>query len=419
MNPKPPRIAFSTNGTTRLAARPIRRHTRLGIFRLYIVLIAFVIVTIVYLDIAAYLFVLNDRLLPKYVYYLLVLLALPLMLTGLRGRNPFLIPPFTLWAGGFILLNTIHLLVAWSENDVARAELIGTRIQYLLMTVLFTFCLCAVPTRQLERMFPVLALIISIFNLVDFFIPGTFYAIGTEGTVHGRAAGTFLNSNNAGEGALITTVFALAILPPQHRLPLLLLLGTGLVVTFSRAGLFGWCLLCVYLLVRRELPKYAIALPLVAAVALPVLYGDLTNYLEARDDLSGSLGNLLERLAFFQDRSFDDFSSKEREEVLELGLQMFVNNPTFGGGAGATYFWVHRASTHNQILLLAAEYGIFGIGFWAWLILVLWRGSFFENKGFQLLVVGLVAYTSMFTHNMFDHSYWLLTLSLVAGNRRV
>jgi hypothetical protein len=77
--------------------------------------------------------------------------------------------------------------------------------------------------------------------------------------------------------------------------------------------------------------------------------------------------------------------------------------------------WSHHGGTHNQLLMQAAEYGLFGIGMWVWLLLILWRGRFFSEPGLQLAMVFLFASMSMFTHLMLDvESFWLATFALVS-----
>jgi O-antigen ligase len=112
-----------------------------------------------------------------------------------------------------------------------------------------------------------------------------------------------------------------------------------------------------------------------------------------------------------------DESALERAEVLEAGLDLFLKNPIFGAGAGATDLWSLRGSTHNQLIMLAAEYGVFGIAVWVSLAVTLWKGKYFQDKTYQLTVVVGFVFFSMFTHNMFDFLYWLVTFALVSGQR--
>jgi O-antigen ligase len=177
-------------------------------------------------------------------------------------------------------------------------------------------------------------------------------------------------------------------------------------------------LLWLFLLLRKGVPKYTLAAPFVALGALPSLLGSFESYLSGREDLAAGLGNILARLEFFQNRVLDDDSALERAQVLEAGLDLFRENPIFGAGAGATDLWSLRTSTHNQPVMLAAEYGVFGIVLWVWLAVILWKGMYFQDRRFQLVPLTGFIFLSMFTHNIFDYLYWLMTFALIAGQRR-
>jgi O-antigen ligase len=183
-------------------------------------------------------------------------------------------------------------------------------------------------------------------------------------------------------------------------------------------AILGWMLLWLFLVLRKAVPKYTLVVPLVALGAFPLLLGSFENYLEGRADLSQYLDNLLNRLAFFQDRVLDDYSALKRAQFLEAGLDLFLDQPIFGAGAGVTHLWSVGGSTHNQPVMLAAEYGVFGIALWTSLAVLLWKGKYFPEKTFHLAAVTGFIFLSMFTHNMFDYLYWFFTFALFSGQRR-
>jgi O-antigen ligase len=74
---------------------------------------------------------------------------------------------------------------------------------------------------------------------------------------------------------------------------------------------------------------------------------------------------------------------------------------------------------HNQFVMLAADYGLFGIAMWASLIFILWHGEYFREKALQHSMCLLFILMTAFTHNMFDFPFWLLTFALASGKRRV
>ena len=90
-----------------------------------------------------------------------------------------------------------------------------------------------------------------------------------------------------------------------------------------------------------------------------------------------------------------------------------------GAGAGATdsgasRLWPHAVSTHNQLISLAAEYGIAGVALWVWLLALLVRGRYLRDRIMQTALILLFCMMTFFTHNMFDFPYWLLTFALLS-----
>jgi hypothetical protein len=380
----------------------------------------------IYANLPIYGYVQNPALLPKYTFLLTVLLIAPLVLAHQAAFAEYLMSPFVLWAGTLVAVNLIHLAAWTTDSDLggvflvdnvatARAALISTRIQYIVFAMLLGFAVATTPRKSYLYAAVVLMVLLPCAVLLDFISPGLFYAIDTDGAVLGRAAATFINPTMAGEALLHVFLLGCAVTAKKYRGPLFLLAGAAILATFSRASIIAWVLILLILVVRRTLPRFMLV-AMVVAIALCVLFlGDFQSYLHSRDGFEGASSNIMSRLDFFADYSFDDDSSEERASVARAGWEMFLQNPVFGAGAGATLFWSHRGGTHNQLMLFAAEYGVIGIGMWVWLLLILWRGKFFQERGLQVAMVFLFAFMSMFTHQMLDgSSYWLATFALVS-----
>lgn len=419
MNAKFPQVTPIVRPDAGVRASASRYTSRPGLFGLYQTSALVVILCLVYLDLPLYIYERYEGFAPKYFYYAFFVVVAPLLILRFRSLSSYVISPFSLWAFGLIVLNITHMSFALIDGDLSRASLIDARIQYALLAVLLGFACSITRTTSYERIFPFLAVLIPTMVIVDFLHPGVFDLLGRpEGGGSGRGAATFINPNRAGAAMLLTFLLAIPVLRLRYRALLLLLVGAGVILTFSRAAILGGMLLWLFLLLRKAVPKYTLAVPLVALGVLPLLLGSFERYLEGRADLSAGLENLLGRLEFFQDQVLDDDSALERAQVLEAGLDLFLENPIIGAGAGATWLWSLRSSTHNQPVMLAAEYGAFGIALWLWLAVILWKGKYFQDKTFQLTAVIGFIFLSMFTHNMLDDLHWLLTFALVSGQRR-
>lgn len=384
----------------------------------------------IYLNLPIYLYVLNAALLPKYIFFAVFLLIAPLMAWHYRAFGNYLMTPFVAWASMFLLLNLIHMMgfnasgelagVNLSDNvGEARQSLVSTRAQYVLFAIFLGFAIYLSARKTYLYVFTILMIALPCAVMVDFFNPGQWYAVDTNGAVLGRAAAMFINPTMAGEAILHVFLLGCALTAMRYRLPLFLLSGAAVLTTFSRSSIIAWGLLLFILVVKKVLPRSSlITAGVVLAIALAFV-GHFESYLHSRQEFEDASNNLLARLNFFSSFTFDDDSSEERADVIRASWEMFLQNPIFGAGAGATLFWSHRGSTHNQLLLLAAEYGLFGIGAWLWLVVILWKGNFFEERGLQIAMLFLFVFMTLFTHLMFDSAtYWLATFALISTRHR-
>lgn len=384
---------------------------------------------VIFSNLPIYAYTLNPGLLPKYFYFSLFFLMAPLVLMKSRFLGAYLMSPFVLWATLLLVLNLIHLMgfsvvADWGDVSVfdnqiqARRAVIATRAQYILFAIFLGFVVYTAPKKTYLFTLVVLVVLLPCAVIFDFAQPGTVYPLDTEGAVLGRAAAMFINPTMAGEAILLVFLLGCAVTSTRYRVPLFLLCGAGALATFSRSSIIGWVLILPLLVFKRTLPKSTIITTALGVGLCLVFVGAFENYLNSRQELDAASSNILSRLDFFSSFKFDDDSSEERADVIRAGWELFLQDPVFGAGAGATQFWSQRGSTHNQLLLFAAEYGIFGVGLWVWLLLILWNGKFFEDRGLQLAMVFMFAFMSMFTHQMLDAaSYWLATFAMVSVRR--
>lgn len=401
-----------------------------GFLSWYHTIVLSIALGVIYSNLPIYAYVLHPALLPKFFFFGLVFLFAPLLLMKSRALGAYLMSPFALWASVLIILNLIHFSSFVIDNGASgvplinsqmeiRNALILTRIQYIVFAVFLGFAAFASSKQSYRTIFVFLAVFLPCAILLDFVKPGLLYPIGTGGAVLGRAAAMFISPTMAAQAILLTFLFSCAATKMTYRTLLFILLGAGVLVTFTRSAMIAWMLLWPLLIARRVLPKSAMIVIAIGLGAGLLFLGAFESYLDSRLDLNGALANIQARLDFFSDVTLDDDSSLERAEVIRAGWDLFLQNPVFGAGAGATQFWALRGSTHNQLLMLAAEYGILGIGLWIWLAIILWKGEFFQNKNLQFAMAFLFVFMSMFTHHMLDSaSYWLATFALVSVKKR-
>lgn len=371
------------------------------------------ILTIIYLDLPHYLYIFSSSIFPKYLYYLLFLIVSPFILLNLRKFVLYMISPYSLWAFAQSILYFGGLLNA---NDEV-VDYIREVDQYLILSVVFGFTISLVRTEYFEYIFPILAIISAACVTMDFIKSGVFYPLGTELSVIGRASAMYINPTKAGEAIMLTSLLAIPVIRIQYRMFLLLLAGISVFVTFSRAAIIIWLLFSIFLLIARKISKYSAIVCVFIIILLPLLITGFKGYVEDRQDLASGSNNITERLDFFKKPSIEDDSGQERRQVLEAAVEIFSNNPVFGAGAGSTTFWPYRGGAHNQFATVAAEHGIVGIGLWIWLLIILLRGKYFQDRVFQWVASIMILLFSFFTHNMMNPLYWLMTFAIVSGRR--
>jgi len=203
--------------------------------------------------------------------------------------------------------------------------------------------------------------------LVDYFVRG----IGSgEGRAQAPFGGFFQNPNDLALNLVVFLPFVFMYIkrpgPPIKRLMcagIAVMMLAVLVLTRSRGGTLGFvAMLATFLIVARVLtPTMIIAGMLAGIFVLPALpdsfWARMASITDARKDDSGS--------------------REERRLLLIQGWEVFIERPLTGVGAGQfkTYWRPGLArkwhETHNMLLQVASETGIFGLIAFSFLI---WRG---------------------------------------------
>ncbi len=319
-----------------------------------------ILITLIYLDMPQYMNTVDPTWLPKYWYYFFIAVSLPCILIALSGRGVFLTYPFNQWAVVMVLLMSGHLLLAFYDGEIERANIIQTNIQYIALGAFLGVAFSTVPQRYYVYMFPILSIAITASIVFDFINPGKFYSYTHPNAVLGRGAGTLINPNRAGEALIITLLFSICFSEGRNLLLLLMVCGIGVLLTFSRAAIMAWILLWFFSLYWKKVPSYTYAVVAALIVAVPSVVAIVTTYVLSSSEFSGAAANIFERLDFFGKFSLGDQSAQGRSEVLWAGINAFLEHPFFGAGSASTYVWVN-GSTHNETVMLAAEYGVLGL----------------------------------------------------------
>ncbi|TFV96553.1 O-antigen ligase domain-containing protein [Oxalobacteraceae bacterium OM1] len=396
------------------------------IFDAYHTAALIVILLVTYFNLPVYVHTLNESVLPKDFYFVFLLILAPIIVVRAKALTSYLTSPFALWSMALLLLNVIHLVDAFlagdpsqyvaADEDVKMAsEIIYTRMQFLVMAIILGFAFFVARTAAYQRVFVFAAVAIPCLVGLDFAEPGLLYPLDVQSAVLGRPGATFINPTIASEVMLLVFLMACNVIQPKYRVPLFLMTSAAIFLTFTRSATLACLLLFVFFAARRLFQKSEVIAIVIAIGVFAIVFGDFYGYLNGRQDIAGGLNNIDDRLNFFSSFNVEDDSAQSRASALLAGLELFLENPLAGAGAGATQFWQMGISTHNQLVLLAAEYGVLGIVSWLALAAILWRGRYFSDRSLQVAMCLLFIFMTMFTHNMFDFPYWLVTFALVSG----
>ena len=108
-----------------------------------------------------------------------------------------------------------------------------------------------------------------------------------------------------------------------------------------------------------------------------------------------------------------DTSASEREDVVNLSLDLFSqnSNPFLGYGLGYTSEWSYRVSTHNMYLLYLVEGGIVGFFLYTTLVVIV----FTRTSGIGRIAAFDILVYSFFSHNILDSPGRIFFLAFLAS----
>ena len=277
------------------------------------------------------------------------------------GAVILLTAPFSIWPGGavgtftnlYIKVLLIFMLMLNTLNSPARVRqftwLIVIATSYIAFRAVFDYA--------------------RGFNLIE------------NGRVQGAVGGMFQNPNDLALN--MVSVLPLAVLLGMRAIgPLsrviaiasgFLMIG-AVIASQSRSGFLGLAAMFLFLAwqVGRKRPSFIAALVVAVVIVLPL-----------------TPSSYWARMSSITDESRDDTGSREaRRILLREGWQAFVDHPMTGVGAGLfqAYNPGGRAEswreTHNVVLQVASELGIFGLGAFMFLV---YRAAFAGRQVRKLL----------------------------------
>lgn len=255
-------------------------------------------------------------------------------------------------------------------------------------------------------------------NVWDITHPFSLIPADSEFSLLGRAAGFFINPNQSGAALVVGFALSVSVVPRSWRIPYLVMVAVGVVLTFSRAALIGLVLVSLALawggraLSLKQLGLAIAAIALVGWIAWLVTAAELESRFHIDPDVAA------DRLLWILDPTGrSDYSQEEREVLVERGWYQFERAPFTGNGVGSTELWEERSSTHDEYVMLASDFGFLGLLAFPFII--------FTAMGMRLRwsddssVAGLfLLFWGLFSHNVLTEAYLLLAIGLLAALAR-
>lgn len=337
--------------------------------------------------------------------------SLPLILRRMSLR----LTPLIIWC--WIYLLVLLLGLASAEDPSFAVSYFAGRVGWIVAIIACTIVFSNSSGReQAIRTTMTMAVLSAFWNLLGFLLP----AVNAGGG--GRAYGLHLNPNSSGIALVLGMIVTDNSVPAHRRLAFRLLIGAGVLATFSRTAILAWLLAMVIgyrsnlqgLIRPSFIPYAAIA---VTSIMFALLSGG-SLWEPIRDRISGY--GLTSRVEFFTEGSLDNSSIHVRMDVARTALDIAMEEPLFGHGTASvasTPAFANVGGTHNVYLEGAMDYGFFGV--LLYLLLPISAVTVVEAKRVHVMTalqyVAVFWFAGLFVQNSIYHLYFMVTLALVAA----
>ena len=353
---------------------------------------------------------------PLHSYFVLIgltglwlLARLALLSAALPVRDSWL-SAFFLWCATYFAYTLFtHAVLAMGY---AEAEPLVIAAQFVAITGAFVLLMSSPRRLSLAMVaFAATAIAATMLNIFDFLSP-TFSAVA------GRAAGLYVNPTISGNWIAMAMVAGLAAVPRRLRPVFVAFCGLGVLLTFSRESWLVWGIALIWIVrhghlggIRRSRLKTLMGLTIGGAILLFVFSGGLGQLVGQSQFRAYLNENTLARLGI-SGNVLSGESADERTFLIFHSLSEAAEAPVLGKGFGYTQNWGNLPRPHNMFLLFFVEGGIVGVGIFAALVLILWRGS----VGLGRVVVGLFIVTSFFSHNNLEQPATMLLVAFALAH---
>lgn len=307
------------------------------------------------------------------------------------------------------LLRLKYFLQDSTEVDISEAI---DRIERLMLVPAFIIAIANSSKKTIEKLFFLAIFLVPIPIILGFIFPDLFYSSSAN-----RAAGTFGNANQASEAVLLWFLVVSQRLPRTLIIPVYILVGVAVVLTFSRSGMMAWVLTGACLLYFRQISRLLLILPILAILFYSTLLLNTEKWLSNYIDNDNHVTDLIERIDVFGKlgsgsvEDIDDGSATSREDIARHTLEEIINNPILGYG-----YDVERnlgLNSHNMPLQLWYTFGLPGLILYIWLAILLFKAGRQSGYGNISPFLVLFLWFSLFDHAHTTENSWLIVYAFL------
>jgi hypothetical protein len=322
--------------------------------------------------------------------------------------------PLIIVMGMYFVISVVSLATV-SADDASMEELRKRVLSILFICIMYVIYQQKSLTQVKYALLAVVLLSIGN-NFYELFNPGAFSSINS-----GRPAGFYLNPNRSACALVLGMLFTIDLIEKPYRWLYILLVASGLLLTFTRGAIIGW-IVCVAILIASRMisdKRRTVILPMLVLYTFLVIANPLKllgGYFEGGMDSSYS--NVLSRLDQFENPSLEDESARDRSSVAKYAWKMFGDRPFWGHGLSSTNKWtVANISTHNMYLYYMVDHGIIGLLFLPGAVFAVVYRNRGEDWRIILCFSIFIGLWGLFSHNVLEERYILLPFALLAAMR--
>jgi O-antigen ligase len=330
------------------------------------------------------------------------------------------------WLIGYLSISILYWGLGLPHQTAFEELKTRTLSVFFMLIMSLIFSQGSIPQTWARRTM----LIVTFMNIFTYFYgvvnPSIFVTVTEHQSAEltGRPSGFYVDANRAGCALVTGLIFSFNLIQKKYVLPFMIIILTGILVTFSRSALIIWMIILALLLIKKEIPHSHLftgtAVVGILWIVISLIGGSLLDIsgLDYSDFLST---NAMDRLAQFESPfSSDailDSSGQARLFIVELAWKKFLDLPFFGWGLGENLEIerMYEIRPHNMYLLFMVEHGFIGALFLPLLILAVTYNATRNNKTMSLAFAVLIMIWGLFSHNILEHREFLLVFSLMAA----